>query len=142
MLYFAYGSNLSHEQMQKRCKNPQYIKKFFLENYKLFFCAFGSSYGVANIIPELGSQVPGGVWKISQSDENELDTYERFPKKYTKDYFTINDEKVMFYIIKSQYSFKSPQRQYIDMIYQGYKDCDLDTEYLKTRLRHYNIDLK
>ena len=141
MLYFAYGSNLSHEQMQKRCKKPKYIQKFFLENYKLFFCAIGNNCGVANIIPKLGSQVFGGVWKISQSDENALDTYERFPKKYTKDFFIINGEKVMFYIIKKQYSFKPPQRHYIDIINQGYKDCDLDREHLKKRLRHYNIDL-
>ena len=141
MLYFAYGSNLNHEQMQRRCKNPQYIKKFFLRNYKLFFCAFGSSYGVANIIPQLGSQVPGGVWEISQSDENELDTYEKFPTKYTKDFFILSGENVMFYIIKKQYSFKPPQKQYIDIINQGYKDCDLDIEYLKKRLRYFNIDL-
>ena len=141
MLYFAYGSNLSHEQMKTRCKKSKYIQKFFLENYKLIFCAFDSNYGVANIIPKLGSQVPGGVWKISQNDEKELDTYERFPKKYTKDYFILNGEKVMFYIIKNQYSFKSPQRHYIDIIYHGYKNCNLNTEYLKKRLRNYNIDL-
>ena len=47
----------------------------------------------------------------------------------------------MFYIIKRQYSFKLPQRWYVDIINQGYKDCNIDREYLKKRLSHYNIDL-
>ena len=127
--------------MQQRCKDAKYIKNFSLKNYKLFFCAFGSNVGFANIIPNLGSLVPGGVWKLSKSDENKLDIYESFPTKYTKDFFILNDEKVMFYIIKKKYIFKSPERQYIDIIKQGYQDCDLDTEYLKKRLMHYNIDL-
>ena len=36
MLYFAYGSNLNHFQMKKRCKDSKFLKKFDLkENY---FC--------------------------------------------------------------------------------------------------------
>ena len=141
MLYFAYGSNLSHEQMKKRCKNSKYIKNIFLEGYKLSFCTIDRDYGVANIVKKLDSKVPGGVWKISTNDERELDYYEGFPIKYTKDFFTLNDEKVMFYIIKRQFSFKPPQRWYVDIINQGYKDCKIDREYLKKRLTYYNIDL-
>ena len=89
MLYFAYGSNLSHEQMKERCKNPKYIKNIFLEGYKLSFCAIDRDYGTANIVKKPDSKVPGGVWKISTSDEKELDYYEGFPIKYTKDFFTL-----------------------------------------------------
>ena len=35
MLYFAYGSNLSHEQMKERCKNSKYI-------YRINWGRFGS----------------------------------------------------------------------------------------------------
>jgi squalene cyclase len=127
--------------MRDRCKNPKYIKNILLEGYKLSFCTINKNYGVANIIKKLDSKVPGGVWKISANDERELDYYEGFPIKYTKDFFTLNDEKIMFYIIKRQYSFKSPQRWYVDIINQGYKDCKIDREYLRKRLRHHNIDL-
>jgi hypothetical protein len=127
--------------MKERCNNPKYIKSFFIEDYKLSFCTINRNYGTANIIKKPDSTVPGGVWKISSSDEKELDYYEGFPIKYTKDFFTINDEKIMFYIIKRQYSFKPPQRWYVDIINQGYKDCNIDREYLKKRLRRYNIDL-
>ena len=127
--------------MQERCKDSQYIKNFFLEGYKLSFCAISSSYGVANIVKKSGSKVPGGVWEISINDEKELDYYEGFPMKYTKFFFKLNDEKVMFYIMKKKYSFKPPLRQYVDIINQGYKDCNIDREYLIKRLKHYNIEL-
>jgi hypothetical protein len=127
--------------MKERCKNPKYIKNVFLEGYKLSFCAINRNYGVANIVKKQDSKVPGGVWKISASDEKELDYYEGFPIKYAKGFFTLNGEKVMFYIIKRQYSFKPPQRWYVDIINQGYKDFVFVREYLKKRLRRYNIDL-
>ena len=141
MLYFAYGSNLCHEQMKERCKDSKYINFFFLEGYKLSFCAINSNYGAANIVKKQDSKVPGGIWKISVSDEKELDYYEGFPIKYTKDFFKLNGEKVMLYIIKKQYSFKPPKRWYVDIIKQGYRDCNINIEYLEQRLRHYNIDL-
>ena len=134
MLYFAYGSNLNHKQMEERCKNSKYIKNIFLAGYKLSFCTIDTDYGVANIVNKLNSKVPGGIWKISTNDEKELDYYEGFPIKYIKDFFTLNGEKVMFYIIKRQYSFKPPQRWYVDIINQGYKDCNMDREYLKKNL--------
>ena len=127
--------------MRDRCKNPKYIKNIFLEGYKLSFCAINRDYGAANIVKKPDSKVPGGVWKISASDEKELDCYEGFPIKYEKDFFTLSGDKVMFYIIKREYSFKPPQRWYVDIINQGYKDCKIDREYLRKRLRHYNIDL-
>jgi len=141
MLYFAYGSNLNHERMQSRCRDSKYIKNIFLEGYKLSFCAASRSYGVANIVKKTGSKVPGGLWEISESDEKELDIYEGYPTLYEKDFFKLNGEKVMFYIMKRQHSFKPPLREYLDIINQGYKDCNLDREYLRKRLTHYNIEL-
>ena len=72
MLYFAYGSNLSHEQMRNRCKDSKYIINFFLEGYQLSFCSIDRGYGAANIVKKPDSKVPGGVWDISASDEKEL----------------------------------------------------------------------
>ena len=140
-LYFAYGSNLNHEQMRIRCRDSRYIKSTFLEGYKLSFCAASRDYGVANVVKKKGSKVPGGIWEISESDEKELNVYEGYPTLYTKDFFNLNGERVMFYIMKRRYSFKPPLRSYVDSISQGYVDCNLDREYLKKRLTHYDIVL-
>ena len=46
MLYFAYGSNLNHFQMKRRCKDSIFLKKINLKNFKL---TFRSKYRVADI---------------------------------------------------------------------------------------------
>ena len=140
-LYFAYGSNLNHEQMQLRCKDAEYIKNIFLESYKLSFCAVSRDYGAANVVKKSGSKVPGGLWKISEEDEKVLDDYEGYPNLYSKEYFNTNGEKVLFYIIKNDFKYKPPLRRYLNTIDQGYIDCNLDREYLKKRLSHYNMEL-
>ena len=82
-----------------------------------------------------------GIWEISLNDERELDYFEGFPTRYEKDFFLLNCKKVMYYIIKRKYLFKPPTRVYIDIIKQGYKDCNIDREYLKKKLKQYNINL-
>ena len=44
--YFAYGSNLHHSQMKRRCPNCCFIKKIILYNYSL---SFRSKHGAADI---------------------------------------------------------------------------------------------
>ena len=127
--------------MKKRCKDSKFIKNFILEDYKLSFCAINKSYGFANIIKQSNSKVPGCIWEISLRDQRKLDYYEGFPIRYEKDFFLFNRKKIMYYIIKRQYLFKPPTRVYIDIIKQGYKDCNIDREYLKKKLKQYNINL-
>lgn len=49
MLYIAYGSNLHHIQMKRRCKDSIFLKKTNLKNFKL---TFRSSYRTADIEPK------------------------------------------------------------------------------------------
>ena len=46
MLYFAYGSNLNHFQMKRRCKDSIFLKKYELKGYRL---NFRSKYRAADI---------------------------------------------------------------------------------------------
>ena len=46
MLYFAYGSNLHHFQMKRRCKDSVFLKKINLKDFKL---TFRSKYRAADI---------------------------------------------------------------------------------------------
>ena len=72
MLYFAYGSNLNHFQMKRRCKDSIFLKKINLKDFKL---TFRSKYRAADIEPKKNSIVPGGLFEISKSDEKKLDVY-------------------------------------------------------------------
>ena len=62
MLYFAYGSNLHHFQMKRRCKDSTFIKKINLKDFRL---TFRSKYRAADIEPKKNSLVPGGLFEIS-----------------------------------------------------------------------------
>ena len=76
MLYFAYGSNLNHFQMKKRCKDSKFLKIIELKDYKL---TFRSIYRAADIEPKKNSIVPGALFKISKNDEKKTRLIRGFP---------------------------------------------------------------
>ena len=133
MLYFAYGSNLNHFQMRKRCKDSKYIKKFEIKDFRL---TFRSKHGVADIESKKNYFVQGGLYEISKSDEKKLDIYEDFPILYKKIYFDFNGEKIMAYTMVKKSLFIYPSKRYLDVIKQGYKDCKLDGKFLDKALRN------
>ena len=134
MLYFAYGSNLHHLQMKRRCKDSIFLKKINLKNFKL---TFRSKYRAADIEHKKNSIVPGGLFEISKSDEKKLDIYEDFPILYKKIYFNYDNEKIMAYSMVKKSLFIYPSKRYLDVIKQGYKDCKLDIKYLEKALRNF-----
>ena len=131
MLYFAYGSNLHHFQMRRRCKDSKFLKKINLRNFRL---TFRSKYRAADIEPKKNSIVPGGLFEISNSDEKKLDKYEDFPVLYKKYYFWYYGKKVMTYTMVKKGPFRFPTERYLNIVKHGYVDCNLDMKYLKKAL--------
>ena len=144
MLYFAYGSNLNHHQMKFRCNGAKYLNNYVLNGYKLCFShkTDRSVFGHANIIKSKKSKIKGAIWKITKEHEKELDIYEGVDYGYyQKEYFTYKGKKVLVYIQKVYY-FQKPSSKYLHTIIQGYKDCLLDTMYLKKVVMNYKINYK
>ena len=133
MLYFAYGSNLHQEQMKRRCSGCKYLKKYILQDYRL---TFRSELCVADIEYKKGSSVQGALYEITDKDETCLDKYEDFPILYTKLYFKYYNKKVMSYIMVRKSKFRYPTEKYLNVIKQGYKDCNLDKNYLRNALKN------
>jgi gamma-glutamylcyclotransferase (GGCT)/AIG2-like uncharacterized protein YtfP len=133
MLYFAYGSNLHHKQMKKRCKDSIFLKKINLKDFKL---TFRSKYRAADIEYKKKSIVPGGLYEISKNDEKKLDVYEDFPILYKKYYFTYYGKKVMTYTMTKKTTFKFPTERYLNIVKMGYKNCNLENKYLKKALKN------
>ena len=127
MLYFAYGSNLNHFQMKRRCKDSIFLKKINLKNFRL---TFRSKYRAADIEPKRNSIVPGGLFEISKSDEKKLDVYEDYPNLYKKYYFYYYKKKIMTYLMVKKSPFRFPTERYLNIIKRGYKDCGLNKIYL------------
>ena len=103
MLYFAYGSNLHHFQMKRRCKDSIFLKKINLKDFRL---TFRSKYRAADIEIKKNSIVPGALFEISKSDEKKLDLYEDFPILYVKKYFSYYNKRVMTYIMPNKTQFR------------------------------------
>jgi len=129
--YFAYGSNLHHLQMKKRCPNCSFIKKIILHNYRL---TFRSKYGAADIEKKKGGKVYGGLYVISKPAERKLDIYEEYPTLYTKMFFRHGNKKVMTYIMIQKTRLVPPKTRYLNTIKQGYKDCRLSMKSLNAAL--------
>src|SRR5210317_310994 len=125
MLYFAYGSNLNHFQMKKRCKDSIFLKKINLKDFKL---TFRSKYRAADIEYKKGSIVPGGLYEISKIDEKKLDLYEDYPILYKKLYFLYQSRNVITYVMVNKSSFMFPSERYLNTIKLGYKDCKIEIQ--------------
>ena len=147
MLYFAYGSNLSHQQMKGRCTESKYVQAHILKGYELIFSHHNpnNKYGHANIEKKVNFEVPGAIWKITKnvnsnkySDEKILDSYEGFPIYYQKDYINWEGKKALVYI-QNVFAKRKPSSDYLHIIIKGYKDCGLDLNYLKRRIYFYSI---
>ena len=132
MLYFAYGSNLNHFQMKRRCKDSVFLKKLNLKNFRL---TFRSKYRAADIEPKKNSIAQGALFQISKSDEKKLDIYEDYPILYKKYYFNHYGKKVMTYTMTKKTSFTFPTERYLNIVKRGYKDCGLDKKELNTALK-------
>ena len=83
-LYMAYGSNLNHQQMAERCPKASYMGSAILKGWRLIFKS------VATIKKEIGSDVPVGIFEISDQCEKALDVYEDYPQLYSKHKLDVN----------------------------------------------------
>ena len=136
-LYIAYGSNMDHEQMARRCPDSLYIGEGYIEGYELLFK--GSLTGsYATIEQKEDSKVPVCIWSISDQDEEALDHYEGFPNFYYKTYISANtkigDVTGMVYIMHEKRKLGIPTGLYYNVLRACYKQYKWDTKILKEAL--------
>ena len=132
MYYFAYGSNLNQRQMRERCPDsePKFIAT--LPNYKLVFVGWSRQWrgGVASIRPFRGEKVFGAIYEVSDRNLRRLDSYEGYPRSYTRLNVTVFDEggepiKAITYIKSGQSDEAQPSKEYLALIQQGYRDWEI-----------------
>lgn len=131
--YIAYGSNLNKEQMKYRCPKAKPMDSTFLEGYELTFKYF------LTIERKEGARTPVGIWEITDSDEEQLDTYEGYPSHYRKEYLKLEvdgEEAIgLVYVMNNIRGVTPPSDHYLKVCYDGYKNFGLDTHYLLDALR-------
>lgn len=138
--YLAYGSNLSVEQMLRRCPDAVYVGIANLHNKRLNFR--GSKTGsYLTVDPAKGEMVPCLVWKVSDEDEKSLDIYEGYPKFYRKvntkvDLYDLADGDLIqsipafYYRMDARRSIGVPSKYYLRVCFEGYKRFGFDMNVL------------
>jgi len=86
-IVFAFGSNLSIEQMGKRCRSTRFIARARLHRSELAFAGYSSGWNgaVATIVSQANGVTFGAIYKVSQRDLATLDRFEGVPYAYTRE---------------------------------------------------------
>ena len=135
--YFAYGSNLSKEQMALRCPESDYMISGRLSGYAWLI----NSRGYASVKPSLNAFVLGEVFTLSEQDIEYLDIYESVDEgMYGKYILSIQTEEGLFnclVYIASDNDMGKPQAEYIERINAGIKSANLPDDYVKKWIRPF-----
>lgn len=133
--YLAYGSNLSMGQMSARCPTAVPVGVAELEDYRLLFK--GSRSGnYLTVEPKPGCSVPLVVWRIGETDEKHLDTYEGCPTFYYKKEVCVRmrsladdseqDIEAIIYIMHEDRPLGLPTEYYYSVCREGYNRFGFD----------------
>ncbi len=136
----AYGSNISSELLKEHCKDVTYVCKGTLKNYSLSFKTVDNVRSFASIEKEIGSEVPIVIYKISKKDSIKLDQYEEveYGLYYKKRKIVFMNKRIywpVMYIMNKESKSMKPSKDYLDKLYLGYKEYDLDTSYIEKALK-------
>lgn len=135
-LYFAYGSNLDAEQMAWRCPDAIALGRARLDGWAWRI----GGRGFATISPELGAQVWGGLWNLSESDLCTLDRYEGVAGgHYRRETWAVATETgpidALVYI-ENYDDFGVPSEDYLGTILEGAQHFGLPQDWIEG-LRHW-----
>ena len=72
MIYFAYGSNLSPMQMQRRCPGARAAGRAMLRDWRLIL----TTRGTANIVKAPGQCLHGALWRFAPRHIALMDAWE------------------------------------------------------------------
>lgn len=140
--YFAFGSNMSTEQLKKRDMNILEAIPASINNYELAFNKKAhnvSGKTFANIVPKINSVVEGILYLTDEKSIENLDSYEAHPRHYirkemdiiTKSGLTI---KAWVYIANpKQIGEGKPDKNYLNKLLAG-KDFLSEAYYQKLSL--------
>ena len=143
MYYFAYGSNMEHNQMLKeRCVGAKFIGPARLPAFWFVFDGFSPRWkgAIANIVPSLDDEVWGGLFEITEDHLRSLDLYLNCPKHYTRSVFEVErpgtKERVKAWIyLREPQAAGFPSKGYLAAVLKGARDCLLPENYIDIAIK-------
>ena len=137
MRYFAYGSNMSSEEMQAWCPGARFIATARLPHHRLDFTRYSRKRqgGVADVVPAKGQEVWGVLYELDAGDLVALDRKEGVPNAYTRAYVDIapvsgETARALIYTVVDKATTEAPSREYLGIMLKGARERDLPADYL------------
>lgn len=90
MLYFAYGSNMDWEQMNRRCPSAKFVAVARLKDHRFAIArtSYSRGCGSAGVVPQPGACVWGVVYDIDEREFGPLDAAEDYVPGREKNSYT------------------------------------------------------
>lgn len=137
MYYFAYGSNMNHNQMKQRCPSAEFISRAKLVGYRFVYDGYSPKRNgsVANVIKSDKKDVVwGGLYKIDPVCRQSLDCQENYPNSYQRKNVKVidddNNEYEAFIYLRKPKKEGKPSHEYRKIVLEGAKDCGLPQDYI------------
>jgi len=126
MKYFAYGMNTNLTQMAMRCPDAQSLGHAVLYGHEFRFARH------ADIVENPEYTTHGVLWEITPDCELSLDALEGYPTYYLKKMVNVfhNGKSVecMTYYMAGDLPDELPSDGYLEMLFEGYREHDVNTE--------------
>lgn len=135
----AYGSNISSELLKEHCKDVTYVCKGILKDYELCFKTVDNVRSFATVEEKENSSLPIVIYKISKQDSVKLDQYEEveYGLYYKKRKIVFMNKRIywpVMYIMNKESKPMKPSQDYLDKLYKGYNEYNLDIKYIEKAL--------
>lgn len=136
-LYFAYGSNMSLEQMRRRCPESRRLGQARLAGYRWII----TQRGYANVVSEADGEVEGILYALSSADQKRLDNFEGVAAgQYHTCMCLVQHEgrnvEALVYI-DPIVEEGTPQEEYIHRINAALVDARLSAAYVNQAIRRF-----
>ena len=134
--YFAYGSNMNWQQMQRRCPSAQFVCVARLPNYQFGITRHSRlrNCGTANVFPNADAAVWGIVYEVSEADLIVMDGFE---DGYCRELLSVmpannGDASItaLVYVAEVENNVPLPNAIYKRVMVEGAKHWQLPAPYL------------
>jgi hypothetical protein len=125
--YAAYGSNLWHDQMRRRCPAARVAGHAVLPGWRLVLRKF------ALIERNRAAACPVGLWWVTAACLDSLDRYEG-PFTYARTQVSLPDGGVAWTYKEIRRRPGPPAAEYVQRLRDGYRDFGFDTAVLEAAI--------
>lgn len=138
MNYFAYGSNMSSEELQAWCPNAAFVSIARLPNHRLDFTRYSEKRkgGVADIVPSEGDDVWGVLYELPTEALPALDRKEGVARgAYRRAHVGVElpsgeHVRAMTYVVVEKEPPQPPSDEYLNHLLVGAREWNLPAEYV------------